>query len=234
MPFRPNNLNKRLYPGNASVVGPTIQATLGITTTQCRTCTACCSACQFYPLTLGQRCSYCGCPCCQCVDACNCTVCTKNVPSGSWKISEQYSASVEGAWGVGSTSSNTPSSFLCFTANSISNIANITDYFGNLYSGSVGSSGRVASPCRLCVTWFNRANATTGGGVLGGSGWYIPNNTEHNTMRACRTYLGFPPGFHWSDQEFDANRGSGAYLASASLDSRPKSYIKVSRAIRNV
>jgi hypothetical protein len=46
-PFRPANLNKRAYPGNASVIGPTCTATLGITTTQCCTftTTASCGAC---------------------------------------------------------------------------------------------------------------------------------------------------------------------------------------------
>lgn len=231
-PFRPSNLNKRKYPGNASVIGPTRTATLGVTTTTCRTCTPTCAACQFFSLTLGARCSYCACPCCQCVMGCECTVCTKNVPSGMYGIDQQYQASLQNAWGSGSTSSGTPSNFCCFVGNSITCIDNITDYFGTLYS-----SGKVASLYRADPVsgWNNRGNVT--GCVAGASGWYVPSIGDLDLLACCKSYVSFPTnGFYWSDTEYNATSAWGRYLGSNpnASNPKPKNYTKVGVAIRDV
>lgn len=234
-PFRPSNLNIRKYPGNANVIGPLTQATLGVSTTTCQTCTPICASCQFYPLTLGARCSYCACPCCQCVVGCECTVCTKKVPGGMWRIDQQYQASLQNAWGSGSTSSNTLANFCCFIGNSITCIANITDYYGNLYSGSVGGSGMIASPYRAdpVCGWDNRG--VIPGCNPGGSGWFVPSCGDLNLLACCKGYATFPKnGFFWSDTEYDANKAWGRYMYAAAAETKTKSYRKVGVAIRNV
>jgi len=103
-PFRPANLNKRAYPGNASVIGPTCTATLGITTTTCCSCILSLgSNCPAGPV-LGCRCTFVFAPSCCFVCGCPCTVCDRTIPSGRWKVSEQYEAKTRDAWGDDSCS----------------------------------------------------------------------------------------------------------------------------------
>lgn len=110
--FRPANLNKRAYPGNASVVGPTLTATVGFTTTTCCTCVSqICGACT-ETLSLGCRCGTICHPFCHCCCCCSCTVCARTTPSGRWKASEQYEARIRDAWGD-STCSNTAATGFC-------------------------------------------------------------------------------------------------------------------------
>jgi hypothetical protein len=122
---------------------------------------------------------------------------------------------------------------LCYVSCGITNLGNITDYYGNLYSGSVGSSGRIGSNCRSCLNWNNRNSYVT----EGGSGWYIPSwPSEHALMRECRNYLICTAGFHYSNTECDANKAYGGYLTlpPGGVDSRPKNYVKIVRPTRNV
>ncbi len=129
-PFRPANLNKRAYPGNASIIGPTCTATLGITTTTCCTSTACCAACCLSPLCLGCRCGGgCACPCCCIVCSCNCTVCARTIPSGRWKASEQYEARTRDAWGDTNCVTGAPTCLCCTNVGSTCDVGS-TDFKG--------------------------------------------------------------------------------------------------------
>ena len=180
-PFRPTNINKRAYPGNANVIGPTTTATLGISTTTCCASTTSCGACACQNLCLGCICSFCACPCCNVVCGCSCTTCTKCVPSGMWSSSEQYNASIEGAWGTGVSSSN--GSPTCLSCNSVGYtcVANIVDckgYFtccSGTWKGTSSTSG---------WTSVSHANST-----LGSCGWFIADKTlGNNVLNLCRTY----------------------------------------------
>lgn len=128
-PFRPTNINKRLYPGNGSIIGPTTTPSVSCGITTCTGVTNACDACICQNLVLGCRCSFCGCPCCDIVCTCDCTVCTRTVPSGMWNSSEVYTARVEDAWGP-SSSSNTSAVCQCCCAEGYADISNLTDCGG--------------------------------------------------------------------------------------------------------
>jgi hypothetical protein len=137
---------------------------------------------------------------------------------------------LNGAWGSGSESSNTPPSFLCYTANSITDIGNVTDYYGNYYS-----AGRVASTFKKCnVNWNSRGEALTCN--VGGSGWYIPSCSDLNTLATGRSYLStcFRGGYFWSNTQYSANEAYGRYMFQSIAPIKPKSYLKNSGAIRNI
>lgn len=226
--FKPQKVNIRSYPGNANVIGPKREASVGITTTQCRTCTTCLGSRTFYPLTLGSRCTYCAFPCCQCINACDCTVCTQIVPSGMWKYSEQYIAASNCAWGNSAVCSNTPSTFLCYGANGLTNYSNISDCYGNKYS-----SNRMMSISRANgVTYDQRNNATN----VSGSSWYVPacyDFVSSNSQLSYVAWLG--GGFCWSLNNSSSTQAWGAYfMLSCRLETKNRAYSRVSRAIKNV
>ena len=184
-PFRPTNINKRSYPGNANVVGPTVAASLGITTTTCCSSTGVCGACACFPLNLGCCKSYCACPCCNVCCCCNCTTCTQTVPGGMWNASEQYTANVAGAWGSSSTSSSDTPVCLCCTGVGCTCVSNLSDCEGyyicapNYFFKDLG----VVKACNseACVSAWESASVT--------NGWFFPTCTQFmNTVVPCRTY----------------------------------------------
>lgn len=119
-PFRPSNLNKRAYPGNANVIGPTTQASTGFTTTTCQSCTLVNGPCISTPEpVLGCRHTYRFCPSCCHVCQCTCTVCTRTQPSGMYKIEQVATAVKNNSWGP-STCSNTAASCVCAICCSVS------------------------------------------------------------------------------------------------------------------
>ena len=203
-PFRPANLNKRAYPGNASVIGPTRVPSLGITTTACNSSTVlCCTACVFCPITVGGRCTCCFCPIiCACC-SCNCTTCVPSNLSGIWKSSEQYNAKINCAWTTQTVSSSTsPTLLCCVTGQTCINV--ITDYYGTVYCIS-GSTKYIIAACRGFGTWAGRNTAVNCAQNLGGSGWGVLDFTG-----GCNTLQPWNPqisGEFWLNTECDGNRG---------------------------
>lgn len=190
-PFRPTNINKRSYPGNASVVGPTRQATLGISTTTCFSSTNVCSACASYPLNLGCRCSFCACPCCDICCSCEETLCTRTVPTGRWKLTEQLEAKKRDAWGTNSCDCNAPTC-LCCTNIGITAIGNLTDCKGFfICCGPSTCKWFVAPSCtEVSRTWYTSSDAVTvANSCMGSCGWFVPSiGGLQNPGYSCRTY----------------------------------------------
>ena len=190
-PFRPANLNKRAYPGNASVIGPTCTATVGFTTTTCCSSTASCAACCSQPLCLGCRCSFCGCPFCNVCCCCPETVCDRTIPSGRWKASEQYEAATRRAWGDDSCSCGAPSC-LCCTNVGFACTSNITDCQGFfICCGPSTNKWFVAPACtQVSRTWFCKDDVVTvANSCMGSCGWFVPSDCQAlNPGYCCRTY----------------------------------------------
>lgn len=206
-PFRPRNLNKRAYPGNASVIGPTCTATVGFTTTTCCNSTNVCGACSEQNI-LGCRCTFCACPCCNICCSCPCTVCDQTVPSGRWKSSEQYEASTRNAWGTGITSSAGAATCLCctnvgFACTGITGITDCKGFF--ICCGPSTNKWFVAPSCTEVSRNFNsRADAVTvANSCMGSCGWFVPKFSQlQNPAYACRTYWdSYSLGCYWSDTD---------------------------------
>lgn len=193
-PFRPSHVNKRTYPGNANVVGPTTRATCCLTTNTCGSSTNSCAACACTALALGCRCSYCACPCCVICCTCTETVCLRTIPSGMWKSSEQWEASTRDAWSA-STCSCGPASCLCCTGVGITCVGNLSDYLGfyifNCNDANGISDKYFVSP--YC-TQVSRSGANLYDGVtvatscMGSAGWFIPNLTQLLSGYSSKVY----------------------------------------------
>ena len=218
-PFRPSNLNKRLYPGNGSVVGPTRDITLGITTT---TCCACCSnVCgpSIEVFTLGCRTTTTTCVFCHCCRCCECTVCDRTVPSGMWKASEQYEAKERDAWGP-DTSSNGPETLYEVCVGDCTGGGNDCKGF-YVCQGPSTTRWFVAPSCNeICRNWNNRAQAVTvTNSNMGSCGWFVPECNELKCAGfSCRTYWDSYASshFYWSNTEYNA---CGAFAVSVETGS---------------
>lgn len=188
-PFRPANINKRLYPGNANVIGPTTITSLGLSTTTCFSSTNTCSACCCQPLCLGCRCSFCSCPCCNICCSCSCTVCTRTVPSGMWKSSEQYKARIADSWGNPSCS-NAAAVCLCCTDIGTTCIGNIVDCKGFFWCCGGAVKYFVSPSCtEVNTNWDSRSSAvTSANNNMGACGWYVPGISELGNAYNCRSY----------------------------------------------
>lgn len=148
-PFRPSNLNKRIYPGNANVIGPTVKSSCIASSTTCTSCVSCIGPVGTPEPVLGCRFTFIGCPCCCHVCTCTCTVCTRTRPSGMYKTSEVYDAVREDRWGP-TTSSNTSSVCQCCICLGIANPVANTDMKGffickgpEYWYGGCGTDGQV-------------------------------------------------------------------------------------------
>lgn len=213
-PFRPANLNKRAYPGNASVIGPTCTATVGFTTTTCCTSTASCGACIVQPLCLGCRCSFCACPCCNIVCGCPCTVCDRTIPSGRWKASEQYEAATRLAWGD-DTCSCGGATCLCCTNVGFACTGAATDYKGFfICCGPTTNKWFVAASCSVINRTSSLKNdaVTQTNSLLGACGWFIPSCCQFlNPTHNCRGYADWSCGSYWhstdNNSSFHINQG---------------------------
>lgn len=190
-PFRPSNINKRIYPGNAGVIGPTTIPTIGFTTTTCCASYNVCSACAFSDLVLGCRCSYCYCPCCNHCCSCPCTVCNRTVPSGMWRSSEQYESRKKDTWGDDSCSAGA-ATCICCTDIGQTNIGNVSDYGGFFICCGPTTCKWFVSPCctLVCRTWYCRADSvTSANSCVGSYGWFMPSvGNLQNPGSCCRTY----------------------------------------------
>lgn len=207
-PFRPANLNKRAYPGNANIIGPTTQATLGVSTTTCFSSTPSCAVCACYPLCLGCRCSFCACPCCNICCSCPCTVCTQTVPSGMWSVSEQYEARTRNAWGSTVTCVTGSATCLCCTGVGFANITNIVDCGGFfICCGPTTNKWFVApSSTEVSRVWTSCGDAVTvANSTIGVCGWFVPTVSQLlNPGWSCRSYWdSYTVSRYWSSTQFD-------------------------------
>lgn len=213
---RPTNINKREYPGNASLIGRTRTATLGISTTTCCSSTPSFGAC-VSSAPLGCTSSCCHCTCCSVCCSCNCTVCTQNVPSGMWKISEQYEAASRSSWGSSSTSSSSAATCLCCTNVGFACTGSIVNFGGNHICSS-GGVRWIASPpsSEVIRTWYARNDAATRAQQDSGcTGWFIPSVTQlQNPAFVCRNNWERLEmfGCYWSNTESSANRAFAVYF----------------------
>lgn len=190
-PFRPTNINKKAYPGNASVIGPTKNATISCSSTNCDICSSTvCGAQSAEIFTLGCRCTTTTCPYCLCRCCCTCTVCNRTVPSGMWNVSEQYEARKRDAWGD-SSCSNTPSVGYCTPCCGVlCSVAN--DCKGFYICCGPSTNKWFVAPTSAEVTrgWYERADTVTvANSTLGSCGWFVPEiNQLSNPGFSCRTY----------------------------------------------
>lgn len=216
-PFRPTNLNKRLYPGNAGVIGPTCAATLGISTTNCCSSTASCGSPFCQPLCLGCRCSYCASNCCNICCSCPCTVCDRTVPSGRWKASEQYEAKTRDAWGDDNCVTGSPTC-LCCTNIGITNITNLSDCMGFFICCGPGACKWFVAPCcaEVIRSWYCRAETVNRANeVLGGLGWFLPDlGVYSNPGWVCRAYWDCYASAYWSHSNDGPHRARAFDMSS--------------------
>ena len=195
-PFRPTNINKRAYPGNASVIGPGIAATVGISTSVststfgpvCGTCVclqgAICLGCRYF--------GGCACPCCCEVCTCNVTCFDRTVPSGIWKSSEVYTARLENTWGGDTSSTDAP---VCVnkTCVGITDCSgSITDCKGYFICCGPTTEKWFVAPESTEVTrdFYGRVDAVTCADTqMGACGWFVPCIGQlQNPGFTCRTY----------------------------------------------
>ena len=209
-PFRPANLNKRAYPGNASIIGPTCTATVGYTTTSCCSSTASCGACSETNI-LGCRCTFCNCPFCNICCSCPCTVCDRTIPSGRWKASEQYEARTRDAWGADTCSSGGATCLCCtnvgFACTGISGITDCKGFF--ICCGPTTNKWFVAPACtQVSRTWFCREDTVTvTNSCMGACGWFVPSCGQmQDPGFSCRSYWdSYCSVSHWSSTPAPGN-----------------------------
>ena len=95
--FKPSRVNKREYPGNANVIGPTTVPSFSESTRYCCSSTNVTGSCIGPEPILGCCGTYCYCPCCDVCCRCLETTCTIiSVPSGMYGMREQYCARESG------------------------------------------------------------------------------------------------------------------------------------------
>lgn len=189
-PFRPSNLNKREYPGNGNVIGPTTEVTCVQVDTVCEQCYVSKDSCQLYEI-LGCRCMFCACPCCCNVCQCDCHVCTRTTPSGMWKTSEQYEAKSRDAWGD-STCTTDPAVCVCCVSQGCSDLGNYCDCQGFYFCCNTGASCKlfVAPSCaEVQRGWPARADANTvATSVMGSYSYFVPGLGDLANSYSCRSY----------------------------------------------
>lgn len=208
-PFRPANLNKRAYPGNASVIGPTRTATLGITTTTCCTCFPSCGAAGGPDTVLGCRFTYCCCPFCNCLCACSCTVCARTVPSGRWKASEQYEARTRDAWGDTNCLTGSTSFCCCIDFSTCVGLPCVDCKGFFVCCGPSTNKFFIAASCsEISRSWYSRANGVTvANACLGACGWFIPTSAQLKFSGfCCRSYWDYKNTYYWTNCDGDALR----------------------------
>lgn len=206
-PCKPTNLNKRAYPGNASVIGPTRQTTCSGTSTTCCSFIGVCCGSASISWTLGCRCQPASCPCCRCCRCCTCTVCDRTIPSGRWKSSEQWEAKKRDAWGPDTCSSTAP---IGYTTDN-GTISSTVDCYGILICNSGGTRWLFAVTGYYQSNWYNRNGVLSC--VLGGSGWFVPTCDQlKNPGYTCRYYWAGGRGRLWSSTDFSANAAWSVYV----------------------
>ena len=201
-PFRPTNLNKRAYPGNASVVGPTKSTSCtASTSTCCETVNIKGSCQQFCCAILGCRCvqNYCACPCCDVCCSCTETTCTRVVPSGMWSSSEQYTARGADEWGPTTCSCGSATCLCCFNqARTDINNTTFTDVnaFTTCIDGNTAYAVVAGSTHDCSQSWQSSDGTSTSWNSVqaaitsfGDVGWFVPNcNVLKCAGYNCRSY----------------------------------------------
>lgn len=210
-PFRPANLNKRSYPGNASVIGPTCATTLGITTTTCCSSTASCGAAGGPDNVLGCRFTHCCCSFCNICCSCPCTVCDRTIPSGRWKVSEQYEARTRDAWGNDNCVTGSPTCLCCTNVGTCvgPQCVDCKGFF--ICCGPSTCKWFVAPSCtQVSRDWHSRNDLiTVTNSCMGSCGWFLPTICQlSDPGYCCRSYWdSFTCSSYYSNTEntnFDA------------------------------
>lgn len=239
-PFRPTYVNKRYYPGNASVIGPTTQASLGISTVGSCSSTVSCGACACQT-PLGCRCFFCGCPCCSICCCCPITTCTQTVPGGKWSKWEQYESSTRNSWGTGITTTTGTAVCLCCTAVGYTCCTNSTDCSGFFVCCSGATKWFVAPLCTEPTgrSWYSRSDGVTcANSIMGSLSWFTPSSTQYQGSAGCNQYWDdFARGFFqfwWTDTELNARKAQTIYLKYANFSHQYKNNGYRLRAHRTV
>jgi len=201
-PFRPTYLNKRYYPGNASVVGPTCRATIGITTTQCCSCICTICGAQTATYVLGCRCMDSTYDCCQCCCCCSCTVCAPSIPGGKYSKWEQYEAASRNAWGPSICSTGAQIGFCANTGTTSGGTVDCKGFY--VCCGPSNNRWFVAPSCtEVRRSWLNSGQAVTvANSCMGSCGWFVPTIGQLTSAGySCRSYWdSFPAGrMYWSN-----------------------------------
>ena len=182
--FRISKLNKREYPGNSNIIGPTVATTCSQSNTTCSSCVNVCDACSRKAI-LGTQYVACTCACCDCLYRCTCTSITRTVPSGIWSITEQNEAKTRDSWGD-SSSCNTPSTFACIINRGHTCCSNIQNLNCTILCTN-GSGRAVLAGAQISVPWANRNNVL---GLNSGSGWFVAGWPQLASFATCRQYAG--------------------------------------------
>lgn len=204
-PFRPANLNKRAYPGNANVIGPTRQATIGFTTTTCNTYVSniCGAATEVF--TLGCRCTINNYPYCHCCCCCTCTVCTRTIPSGIWSASEQYEARTRDAWSASSCSNTAPIGYCSACCGTLTGCPGNDCKGFYICCGPTTNKWFVAPSCtQVARNWYFRDDAViVANSCMGSCGWFVPTGPQlQNPGYSCRSYWdSYTSSWYWSSTE---------------------------------
>lgn len=215
-PFRPSNINKRSYPGNANIVGPTVNASLGVSTTTCFSSTPSFAACVGPDNVLGCRYTYCYCPCCNICCSCPETLCTRTVPSGIWKSSEQYEARERDAWGDNTCSCGAATCLCCTDVGSSCFSATCSDCKSFFICCGPSTTKWFVVPYanQKCENWAcNVPDSTAWCSVacnntdLGSCGWFVPDIGQLQNPGYCaRTYWdNYCCAFYWSSSGDNVN-----------------------------
>lgn len=240
-PFRPTNINKRAYPGNASVIGPSVTTTVGIATTSSYSSTTSCSACtNLGVFGLGCRYGGCACPCCLVCCCCDQVSYTKTVPSGMWRSSEQYESALRCSWGSGITTEFKSCTCLCclnlgYTCGDGSFVdckglyiccgPSTTKWFvaqlcTQQAAGNLNWKGRSTAACCACACTADCS-------------WFIPTNAQaQNPGYVCRTYWDYEAGAeYWTNESPNpAFQGNKINMSNGTICTRSHNHFGPSRA----
>ena len=237
-PCKPTNLNKRAYPGNGSVIGPTTQPTCCPTSTTCNSFVSTLCGSLTINWTLGCRNQPTFCPCCQCCCCCTCTVCDRTIPSGMWKSSEQWDAKKRDAWGPDTCSNTAPTGY---TTNNGTISGSSIDCYGFLICNAGPTSKWFVAPSNteLSTTWYSRCDAASTPyscypDPSDGTGWFIPSCSQFlNPGVTCLSYWdSYAATRNWSDTEVDGSNAWVVFLPGGTTVSCSKSCTSYARAFR--
>tara|TARA_Y100000004_G_scaffold153615_1_gene177424 strand:- start:7475 stop:8287 length:813 start_codon:yes stop_codon:yes gene_type:complete len=207
-PFRPSNLNKRAYPGNAGVIGPTTEPTSTTSTaTVCSVTTDVCDTCACLGTAICLGCRYFGGCGSRCYDSCRCcTETTTNITfkSGMYSINQQNTFKADNKWGSGiSTSAGAETEFCTITKGIANTSGTQTDCKGYYiaqgdYNGCPASTKWFVTPSTYeCPQQFQSPSGTNtnwnsvncSNVNLGSCGWFVPDAPFlRNPGWTCRSY----------------------------------------------
>lgn len=249
--FKPSRVNKREYPGNANVIGPTTVPSFSESTAYCCSSTNVTGSCIGPEPILGCCGTYCYCPCCDVCCRCLETTCTASVPSGMYGMREQYCARESGAWGSGSTVSCGAEE--CVSCSNVGT-KNVSGAVGNCYGFYVRCNGAekifLANNSTEAFTAWQGTSSTSGwtavsnaNSSLGSHGWCIFNVSQAGASWGGRSYWdtyvccasNSDPGHYWTHTEFNSTHARNLNMrfgATNFFTRNNKTDTNYSRAIR--